>query len=181
MQLVISPAIEKNKGDRDGTVADEAARKSRSNDYRSQFRSQTIRPNGEPGVGGDPSQRNFHRRHRGRVAGVGFAIMRDDHSASFVSQQRFCGKLADAETLSSCEVRRSSRTGIIKATWFVVPRSSTGDLSGLRGEAALKGPSTTAPTARWIIGSNDVTSLRTQADYVRYSHSMVPGGFEVTS
>jgi hypothetical protein len=29
--------------------------------------------------------------------------------------------------------------GKIKATWFVVPGSGTGDLSGLRGEGGLEG------------------------------------------
>ena len=36
-------------------------------------------------------------------------------------------------------VRRFVENGKIKATWFVVPGSGTGDLSGLRGEGGFEG------------------------------------------
>jgi hypothetical protein len=66
-------------------------------------------------------------------------ILRDDRSASLVSMQRFRGKLDRRQgtyVLQGSEIVENSR---IKATWFVVPGSGTGDLSGLRGEGGFEG------------------------------------------
>jgi hypothetical protein len=66
-------------------------------------------------------------------------VLRDDHSASLVSVQRFHGKLggrAGTFVLQGSEIVES---GKIKASWFVVPGSGTGDLSGLRGEGGFEG------------------------------------------
>ena len=65
-------------------------------------------------------------------------ILRGGRSASMVSVQRFRGKLGREGTfvLQGSEMVGN---GKIKATWFVVPGSGTGDLSGLRGEGGFEG------------------------------------------
>ena len=62
-----------------------------------------------------------------------------DRSATMVSMQRFRGKLGGRQgtfILQGSEIVEQDK---IKATWFVIPRSGTGDLSGLRGEGGFQG------------------------------------------
>jgi hypothetical protein len=66
-------------------------------------------------------------------------VLRDDQSASLVSVQRFCGKLAGRQGSFVLQGSETIEKGNIKATWFVVPGSGTGDLSGLRGEGGFAG------------------------------------------
>ena len=66
-------------------------------------------------------------------------VQRDDHSASMVSIQRFRGKLGGREGTFVLQGSEIVENGKIKATWFVVPGSGTGDLSGLRGEGGFDG------------------------------------------
>lgn len=66
-------------------------------------------------------------------------ILRDDRSASLVSVQRFRGKLAGREGTFVLQGSEVIENGRIRATWFVVPGSGTGDLSGLRGEGGFEG------------------------------------------
>jgi len=66
-------------------------------------------------------------------------ILRDDHSASLVSMQRFHGKLGGRQGTFVLQGQEIVENGKIKATWFVVPGSATGDLSGLRGEGGFEG------------------------------------------
>jgi hypothetical protein len=66
-------------------------------------------------------------------------ILRDDHSANLVSVQRFSGKLAGRQGTFVLQGQEIVDNGKIKATWFVVPGSGTGDLSGLRGEGGFEG------------------------------------------
>jgi len=63
----------------------------------------------------------------------------DDQSASFVSMQRFRGKLGGREGTFVLQGSEIVEHGKIKATWFVVPRSGTSELSGLRGEGGFQG------------------------------------------
>jgi hypothetical protein len=66
-------------------------------------------------------------------------LLRDDKSASLVSMQRFHGKLGGRQgtfVLQGSEIVEDDK---IRATWFVVPGSGTGDLSGLRGESGFEG------------------------------------------
>ena len=66
-------------------------------------------------------------------------VRRQDRTASMVSMQRVVGKLggkAGSFVLQGSEVVEH---GKIKATWFVVPGSGTGDLIGLRGEGGFEG------------------------------------------
>jgi hypothetical protein len=66
-------------------------------------------------------------------------LQRDDRSASMVSLQRFSGKLGGRQGTFVLQGSELVENGKIKATWFVVPRSGTGDLLGLRGEGGFEG------------------------------------------
>ena len=66
-------------------------------------------------------------------------VLRDDRSASMVSVQRFCGKLGGRQGTFVLQGSEIVENGKIKATWFVVPGSGTGELSGLRGEGGFEG------------------------------------------
>jgi len=66
-------------------------------------------------------------------------VQRDDKSASMVSLQRFTGKLGGRHGSFVLQGKETVENGKIKATWFVVPGSGTGSLSGLRGEGGFEG------------------------------------------
>ena len=63
----------------------------------------------------------------------------DNHSARLVSLQRFRGRLAGRQGTFVLQGSEVVENGTIKATWFVVPGSGTGELSGLRGEGGFEG------------------------------------------
>lgn len=65
-------------------------------------------------------------------------VRRDDRSA-LVSMQRFSGRLGGREGTFVLQGREIVENGKIKARWFVVPGSGTGELSGLRGEGGFEG------------------------------------------
>ena len=58
-------------------------------------------------------------------------VQRDHQSASLVSMQRFRGKLAGRQGTFVLQGQETVEHGQIKAAWFVVPGSGTGDLSSL--------------------------------------------------
>ena len=66
-------------------------------------------------------------------------VLRCDQSACLVSMQRFRGKLGGREGTFVLQGSEVVENGKIKATWFVVPGSGTGGLSGLRGEGGFEG------------------------------------------
>jgi hypothetical protein len=66
-------------------------------------------------------------------------VLHDDRSASTVSVQRFRGKLGGRQGTFVLQGSEIVERGKIKATWFVVPGSGTGELSGLRGEGGFEG------------------------------------------
>lgn len=66
-------------------------------------------------------------------------VVRDDHSACLISMQRFHGKLGGRQGTFVLQGSEIVESGKIKAAWFVVPGSGTGDLSGLRGEGGFEG------------------------------------------
>jgi hypothetical protein len=66
-------------------------------------------------------------------------VLRADRSASLVSLQRFRGTLAGRQGSFVLQGSEIVENGRIKASWFVVPGSGTGDLSGLRGEGGFEG------------------------------------------
>lgn len=66
-------------------------------------------------------------------------VQHDDRSASMVSLQRVRGKLGGREGTFVLQGSETIEAGKIKASWFVVPRSGTGALAGLRGEGGFEG------------------------------------------
>ena len=60
-------------------------------------------------------------------------------SANMVSVQRFHGRLGARAGTFVLQGQETVENGKIKATWFVVPGSGTGDLTGLRGEGGFEG------------------------------------------
>lgn len=66
-------------------------------------------------------------------------VLRADRSASLVSLQRFSGKLGGRQGTFILQGQENVEHGKIKATWFVVPGSGTGELAGLRGEGGFEG------------------------------------------
>jgi Protein of unknown function (DUF3224) len=66
-------------------------------------------------------------------------VLRGDKSGSLVSVQRFRGRLGGRQGTFVLQGSEIVANGKIKATWFVVPGSGTGDLSGLRGEGGFEG------------------------------------------
>ena len=66
-------------------------------------------------------------------------VLRDDKSACLASVQRFRGKLGGRQGTFVLQGSEIVENGKIKATWFVVPGSGTGDLSRLRGEGGFEG------------------------------------------
>jgi ketosteroid isomerase-like protein len=63
----------------------------------------------------------------------------DDRSAHMVSMQRFHGRLAGRQGSFVLQGSAIVENGRIRATWFVVPQSGTGDLCGVRGEGGFQG------------------------------------------
>jgi hypothetical protein len=76
----------------------------------------------------------FTRDIDGEATVRALQVLRDDHSASLVSMQRFHGKLGGRQGTFVLQGSEIVENGKIKATWVVVSGSGTGDLSGLRGE-----------------------------------------------
>jgi Protein of unknown function (DUF3224) len=66
-------------------------------------------------------------------------LQRADRSATMVSMQRFIGKLGGRHGTFVLQGAEIVESGNITASWFVVPGSATGDLSGLRGEGGFEG------------------------------------------
>lgn len=66
-------------------------------------------------------------------------VARNNRSASLVSMQRFQGTLGGRQGTFVLQGSETVENGKIKATWFVVPGSGTGDLTGLRGEGGFEG------------------------------------------
>ena len=66
-------------------------------------------------------------------------VARDNHSASTVSMQRFSGTLGGRRGSFVLQGSEIVEHGKIRATWFVVPGSGTGELAGLRGEGGFVG------------------------------------------
>ena len=66
-------------------------------------------------------------------------VRRGDGFVSMVSMQRVDGTLGGRRGTFVLQGSEVVENGKIKATWFVVPGSGTGDLSGLRGEGGFEG------------------------------------------
>lgn len=66
-------------------------------------------------------------------------VRTNDRSTNLVSMQRFSGKLAGRPGTFVLQGSETVEDGKIKARWFVVPGSGTGELSGLRGNGGFEG------------------------------------------
>jgi hypothetical protein len=66
-------------------------------------------------------------------------MLRDDRSASLVGIQRFRGTLAGRRGTFVLQVSGIVEHDKVSATWFVVPRSGTDELSGVRGDGGFEG------------------------------------------
>lgn len=66
-------------------------------------------------------------------------VAHGDHSARLVSMQRFSGKLGGRQGTFVLQGSEIVENGRIRATWFVVPGSGTGELAGLSGEGGFEG------------------------------------------
>ncbi len=76
---------------------------------------------------------------RGESTVRALQVQRADKSASMVSMQRFRGELGGRNGSFVLQGSEIVEHGDIKATWFVVPGSGTGGLSGLRGKGGFEG------------------------------------------
>jgi Protein of unknown function (DUF3224) len=61
----------------------------------------------------------------------------DGSSASFVGVELVTGSVGDREGSFVLQDAGTLRDSIVSGTWFVVPGSGTGDLTGLRGEGGF--------------------------------------------
>ena len=66
-------------------------------------------------------------------------VQRADRSASMVSVQRFQGTLGGRHGSFVLQGTEMVENGKVRATWFVVPGSGTGELTRLRGEGGFEG------------------------------------------
>jgi hypothetical protein len=78
----------------------------------------------------------------GDIEGEGRArllqALRGDGSATFVGHERVTATMAGRTgTFVFQDVGTLSPTGEVEGTWFVVPDSGTGELTGLRGEGSF--------------------------------------------
>jgi hypothetical protein len=97
-------------------------------------------------------------RFHGDIEGEGKARMlqalRPDGSATFVGHERVTGTVAGRRgTFVFQDVGTLSTSGDVDGSWFVVPGSGTGGLTGLRGEgsfAAAVGESATITLDYWF-------------------------------
>lgn len=61
----------------------------------------------------------------------------EDGSASFVGMERVVGRVGNRSGSFVLQHSGTFAGGVAKASWFVVPGSGTGELSGLRGEGSF--------------------------------------------
>ena len=66
-------------------------------------------------------------------------VVHDDGTATLISLQRFSGNLGERQGSFVLQGSEVVASGNIKAAWFVVPGSGTGELAGLRGEGGFEG------------------------------------------
>lgn len=84
-------------------------------------------------------QETFTGDIEGRSQVRALQARRDDGSATMVSMQRFDGTLGGRQGSFVLQGSEVIEDGRIRATWFVVPGSGTGELAGLRGEGGFEG------------------------------------------
>jgi hypothetical protein len=75
----------------------------------------------------------------GRSTVRALQIRGENGAATMVSVQRFSGTLKGKRGTFVLQGSEIIENGKIKATWFVVPKTGTGDLVGLRGVRGFEG------------------------------------------
>jgi hypothetical protein len=97
----------------------------------------------DTGLGSAVIQLSLGETFDGDIAGESTAhaleVRHGNGGATMVSMQRFSGKLGGRQGAFVLQGSETVENGKIKATWFVVPGSGTGDLSGLLGEGGFEG------------------------------------------
>jgi hypothetical protein len=78
----------------------------------------------------------------GDIQGEGVAVFlqtaRSEDEASFVGVERVRGRIGDKLGTFVLQDQGTLRDKVVSGTWFVVPRSGTGELQGLRGEGGFE-------------------------------------------
>jgi uncharacterized protein DUF3224 len=86
---------------------------------------------------------HLHETFAGEIEGESpvraLQVLRENKSANLVSLQRFRGKIGGRQGTFVLQGSEVVENGKIKATWFVVPGSGTGELRGLRGQGGFEG------------------------------------------
>jgi uncharacterized protein DUF3224 len=104
----------------------------------------TYDPKSYEEVDGGPSLAEIHvtETFSGDIEGEGVVrflqASRDDGSATFVGIERVTGSIAGREGSFLLQDSGTLEGNIVKGDWFVVPRSGTGELAGLRGEGGFE-------------------------------------------
>jgi Protein of unknown function (DUF3224) len=95
-------------------------------------------------VSGGPNLVEVHvtETFTGDIEGQGtvrfLQTVRPDNSASFVGVERVTGRLAGRSGSFVLQDQGTLEANHVKGTWFVVPGSGSGELTGLRGEGAFE-------------------------------------------
>src|ERR1051325_8745308 len=76
----------------------------------------------------------FHGDIEGECKFHMLSSYRDDGTAKFVGLQQMTGKIGDRAGSFVMQVDGSYDNGEAKSTWTIIPGSSTGDLTGIKGE-----------------------------------------------
>lgn len=79
----------------------------------------------------------YHGDIEGEATFEYLMMYHDDGSATYVGMERVVGRLAGRSGSFVLQVSGVFENGAVKATWFVVSGSGTGELRGLRGTGEL--------------------------------------------
>jgi hypothetical protein len=98
-------------------------------------------PYDEPGEGPALVRIHVEETFTGDIAGTGVVdfiqVLAADGSASFVGVERVAGSVAGRPGTFVLQDAGTLAAGEVTGTWFVVPGSGSGELSGLRGEGGF--------------------------------------------
>jgi Protein of unknown function (DUF3224) len=79
----------------------------------------------------------YHGDIEGEATFEYLMMYHDDGTATYVGLERVVGRLGDRQGSFVLQISGVFEGGAVKATWFVVNGSGTGDLRGLRGTGEL--------------------------------------------
>jgi Protein of unknown function (DUF3224) len=104
---------------------------------------ETYDPQPYDSTAGGPDLVEIHvtERFSGDIEGKGVVrflqALRADGTATFVGIERVNGRIGDREGTFLLQDDGTADARTVRGTWFVVPRSGTGQLAGLRGEGGF--------------------------------------------